>query len=320
MAFPDAPLPWVDLSTGINPRPYPVRRSGWAEARRLPQREDTLALETIAAANFGVPDVGCIAAVPGSEIGLRLLPRILGADRVTIGGPTYGSHQETWAEAGARVTIVPVTEIGQADSAVIVVASPNNPDGRITPPEMLRALAARQADRGGWLVVDEAFADLDPTHSVAGHAGGALVVLRSFGKFYGLPGVRLGFILAAPAIVENVRALLGDWPVSAAAIAAGMAAYADLDWAARMRVHLARQAVRLDQLLARAGMDVVGGTDLFRLGRCSDGEILFAELARHGVLVRPFSQDRHLLRFGLPGSPSEWRRLEAALMTGRNDG
>jgi cobalamin biosynthetic protein CobC len=206
-----------------------------------------------------------------------------------------------------------LVDIGQADAAVIVVVNPNNPDGWVTPPALLRAMAGRQAERGGWLIVDEAYADLDPAHSIAAEAGGALIVLRSFGKFYGLPGLRLGFVLADPPVTDRFRAFLGDWPVSTAAISAGLAAYADRDWAARTRDRLTRQAGRLDRALERGGFEVVGGTGLFRLGRCADGETRFAALAGHGVLVRPFQQDARLLRFGLPQNRSEWQRLEAAL-------
>ena len=138
-------------------------------------------------------------------------------------------------------------------------------------------------------------------------------MLRSFGKFYGLPGVRLGFVLAAPGIIAKIRVALGDWPVSSAAIAVGRAAYRDRDWAERTRIHLTRQAARLDDRLRRAGIEIVGGTGLFRLGRCAEGEHRFTALARHGVLTRPFAREGHLLRFGLPRDPMEWRRLDAAL-------
>ncbi len=312
-AFPDAPLPWVDLSTCINPEPYRVRLSGRASLTRLPQPEDVAALEAAAATAFGLPDVRYIAALPGSEIGLRLLPRLLGAGSVAIAGPTYGGHEEAWSDAGARPMAVALTDIEQVATDVIVVVNPNNPDGRVTPPDALRAVVARQAGRGGWLVVDEAFADLIPGGSVAPDVGGALVVLRSFGKFYGLPGIRLGFVLANPAVIRKIRAALGDWPVSTVAVAAGRAAYADQDWAARTRRRLARQAERLDHVLGRAGIDIVGGTDLFRLGRCADAETRFTRLAQHGVLVRPFARDSRLLRFGLPRDQSAWRRLEMAL-------
>jgi cobalamin biosynthetic protein CobC len=169
----------------------------------------------------------------------------------------------------------------------------------------------------GHLVVDEAFADIEPHCSVAAIAGTAryprLVVLRSFGKFYGLAGVRLGFVIGAPPIITRFRELLGDWPVSADAIAAGLAAYADDAWAKRTRERLLHAARRLDDLLISSGFDIVGGTSLFRLARSANARDRFETLLRAGVLARPFDHDPTLLRFGLPHEPAAWQRLAEAL-------
>ena len=157
------------------------------------------------------------------------------------------------------------------------------------------------------------FGDAAPQLSVAPYAHDRLIVLRSFGKFYGLAGVRLGFIVAGPQIIAQVRAAFGDWPVSAEALAAGTASYADRDWAQATRARLQQEVLRLDQLLTRAGLKVQGGTTLFRLCATPQAGLWFTHLARHGVLVRPFAQQPDWLRFGLPGSETEWVRLEAAL-------
>jgi len=140
------------------------------------------------------------------------------------------------------------------------------------------------------------------------------VVLRSFGKFYGLAGLRLGFVIGSPAVAARVRVLIGDWPVSVDALAAGLAAYADRAWAERMRGQLAAAARRLDGLLTRHGFEVLGGTSLFRLVRAADAPPRFERLAAAGILTRPFQHDSSLLRFGLPGSPEAWRRLSEALV------
>jgi cobalamin biosynthetic protein CobC len=218
---------------------------------------------------------------------------------------TYGGHAEAWRAAGADVVHEP------AAAETWVVVNPNNPDGAITPAwDSLRSAQAR------WTIVDEAFADTDPAVSVAAQAGGRLVVLRSFGKFYGLPGLRLGFVLGAPELIERVRLAQGDWPVAADAITAARAAYADTAWAARTRTRLARAGRRLDGLLAGAGLTVVGGTSLFRLARSDRAHEIFLALAAAGVLCRPF-EDPTRLRFGLPGGPAAWSRLKAALETAR---
>lgn len=302
--FPHAPRPWIDLSTGINPRPYPAPAITRRRLARLPEPEALADLEATAAAAFGAA-ADRVAATPGTEAALRLLPRLLGARTVAIHRPTYGGHLEAWRAAGAEIR-------GEHEPAEVqVVVNPNNPDGRVTAPEVLADAAAHR-----WVIVDEAFADPHPEASVAAQAGGRLVVLRSFGKFYGLPGLRLGFVIGEPSLAAQVRQAFGDWPVSVPAILAGRAAYADEAWRSRMRQTLRRDRKRLDALLEGAGLAVLGGTDLFRLARPDDAETVFRRLAAGGVLCRPFDQP-DLLRFGLPGARPDWDRLAAALQKGR---
>ena len=291
----------LDLSTGINPRPYPVWRGSQEAAARLPDPEDLRALEAAAAQAFGASS-SQVAAVPGAEAAIRLIPRLTGARSVALDPVTYGGHAEAWRAAGAA--IVAPGERAQAR----VLVNPNNPDGRRVPAAAILAEAASR-----WTIVDEAFADPDPRESVADRAGGRLIVLRSFGKFYGLAGLRLGFVVAGEPVIAAVRAAFGDWPVSGAAIAAGRAAYADAGWRLRTRARLARDAARLDGLLAEAGLEVLGGAHLFRLASTPDAQSLFDRLARAGILCRPFDQHPTWLRFGLPGPPAAWARLKATL-------
>ena len=298
--FPAAPRPWLDLSTGINPSPYPGPNVTRRSLARLPEPEALAALEASAAAAFGVC-ADHVAATPGTEAALRLLPRLLGARSVAIAAPTYGGHFDAWRAVGTAV----VAWGGAAEARVVV--NPNNPDGRIMPTNDL--LAAAQT---GWMIVDEAFADPHPEGSVAAHAGGRLIVLRSFGKFYGLPGLRLGFVLAGRSLAAQIRRAFGEWPVSNGAILIGQAAYADTAWRERTRRRLRRDRARLDKLLESVGLSVLGGTDLFRLAHAPDADSLFLHLAGMGVLCRPFDQS-NLLRFGLPGGRADWDRLAAAL-------
>jgi cobalamin biosynthetic protein CobC len=309
-SFPDAPLPWVDLSTGINPHAWAGPRADFAALRRLPDPAETAALEAAAAAAFNVPDPAMVAAIPGAEAGLRLLPRLTGAASVSILRPTYGGHEEAWTAAGYPVRTATLDT--PPDTAALIIVNPNNPDGRIVPPEQLRGLVTETR----LLIVDESFGEATPDLSVAPHASDRLIVLRSFGKFYGLAGVRLGFVIAGPQIIAQVRAAFGDWPVSAEALAAGTKAYADRDWAQATRASLREDAARLDALLTRAGLALLGGTILFRLCATPHAARWFAHLARHGILVRPFAQQPDWLRFGLPGNEAEWARLEAALQQG----
>jgi cobalamin biosynthetic protein CobC len=319
-AYSDAPQPWIDLSTGINPKSYPAPRARGSTLNRLPDTGELNRLEAVAAAAFGVSDPQRVVATGGTEPALRLLPYVLGQRAaVVVAGPTYGSHADGWERAGVPSRVVPDSQLEDsiADQAALVVVNPNNPDGRIVSRARLRHLHDAASARGGVLVVDEAFAEVTPESSVADIAGSneaqQLVVLRSFGKFYGLAGLRLGFVVAAPELAARIRSAIGDWPVSVDALAAGLAAYADREWAERTRVQLARSARRLDGLLSRYGFEVVGGTSLYRLARADDAPVRFERLAAAGILTRPFRHDSSLLRFGLPGTADAWRRLTDVL-------
>ncbi len=318
-AYSQAPQPWIDLSTGINPRSYPAPRARGVVLNRLPDTGELARLEAVAAGAFGVDDPGRVLATGGTEPALRLLPYVLQANSAMVAGPTYGSHADAWQSAGVATRVLPdsLLEESIADRTALIVVNPNNPDGRLVGRERLQRWHDLLAARGGVLVVDEAFAEVVPEWSVAAVAGTPalqrLLVLRSFGKFYGLAGLRLGFVVGAPTILHRIRNAVGDWPVSVDALVAGLAGYADREWAERTRVQLARAARRLDELLRQHGFDIVGGTALYRLARAADAPARFERLAAAGILTRPFHHDSTLLRFGLPGSAEAWRRLRQAL-------
>ena len=303
-AFPDAPRPWVDLSTGINPTPWSGRRARAGDLRKLPDPAALQALESTAAASFGA-DPTCVVAVAGADAGLRLAPVLTGARSIDVVGPTYDGHAEAWSAAGAAVGTVDLAEAARSGAEALAVVNPNNPDGAVCAPAAL-------ADGRRSVIVDESFVETDPRLSVAGAGLPRTVVLRSFGKFYGLPGLRLGFLVAEPAVAARARRLVGDWPVGHDAIAVGRAAYAETEWATETRARLLRTARRLDDMLKAAGFTVVGGTSLFRLVRHPDGAARFARLCEQGVLTRPFDHDPTLLRFGLP-TGAGWDRLASAL-------
>ena len=303
--FPDAPTPWVDLSTGVNPVPW--QGEGAADDSRLPDPEATLALEAAAAAMFGAR-ADHVAAVPGTELALRLLPAVTGARRAGIVTPAYASYDQAWNPARRLAR----GEIDIRDLDVLVLGNPNNPDGAILPRDEVLSLAARMERQDGWLIVDEAFADAAPEVSVADKASGRLIVLRSFGKFFGRPGLRLGFVVAGRDILARLRALVGEWPVSVQATIVGRRAYADLAWQQAVRARLAEDAKRLDQDLTDTGFTVTGGTSLFRLTTHARAGERFRLLARQGILTRPFAEQPTWLRFGLP-APADRPRVAAAL-------
>nr|WP_209874482.1 threonine-phosphate decarboxylase CobD [Azospirillum soli] len=312
--FPKAPEPWVDLSTGINPWPYPlppIPPDAWT---RLPARHAESALLEAAAACYGAPSPDMAAAASGSQALIQLLPRLRAPGTVAVLGPTYAEHAAGWTGAGHRVT--EVTSCDGAAADVLIVVNPNNPDGRILPVAELLALAERQAARGGWLVVDEAFADVTPAASVAAHVSRpGLVVLRSFGKFFGLAGLRLGIALAEPALAAALRAAIGPWAVSGPGLTVATAALSDSAWIAAMRARLHAEAERLDRLLAEAGLTVAGGTSLFRLVCDPRAPQLYNALGRAGILVRRFDYRVDWLRLGLPEGEDVRERLVAACQT-----
>ncbi len=225
-------------------------------------------------------------------------------------GPTYAEHAASWARAGHAVS--DAADLA-AEADVVVVVNPNNPDGRVVPTRDLAAAAVRLAGRGGWLVVDEAFADLEPVESLCGAPPPGCLVLRSFGKTYGLAGLRLGFAVAAEPLIGGVRRGIGPWAVSGPAIAIGRRALADVSWRREAAAARRLDAARLDGLLAAAGGRIVGGTALFRTADFSDGPGLFGRLGRAGIFVRRFEAAPARLRFGLPSDEAAWSRLEAAL-------
>lgn len=315
--FPHAPEPWLDLSTGINPHAYPLPPLPASAFTRLPEAARVLELLDAAALAYGAPDARHVVAAPGTQILLPLVAALVPPGRAAVLSPTYAEHRRAAALAGHQVREVCEWErLAEADLAVLV--NPNNPDGRVIPRAGLLHLAGQMRGRGGLLVVDEAFMDVGPRGaSLAGDAAeGGFVVLRSFGKFFGLAGLRLGFALSAPETVGILRARLGPWAVSGPALEAGIAALSDHTWQEAERARLAASAARLDALLARYGLAVAGGTSLFRFLRTERAQSLFQALGREGILVRAFAADPHALRFGLPGDDLGLARLDAALAKG----
>ncbi|CCG08667.1 threonine-phosphate decarboxylase CobD [Pararhodospirillum photometricum] len=306
---------WLDLSTGIAPVPYPVPPLAPEVWTRLPLARWGEAFVAVVRATHGVDPQAGIVPVAGEQAALQTLPFCQAPPGpVVVPAPGYGGHAEAWAGAGRTIEAVadPVSRAGQG--GVVVVINPNNPTGQTWDPARILAAAERQARAGGWLVVDEAFAEVTPEVSVVSHAGRpGLVVLRSFGKFFGLPGARLGWVAADPAISAALGQRLGPWAVSGPALAVGTRAEADQRWRQRQRLRLQRRAARLDAILADAGLTVIGGTSLFRTVRHPDAGQVFERLGRAGILVRAFRDPADLLRFGLPPTPADEKRLRRAL-------
>jgi cobalamin biosynthetic protein CobC len=298
---------WIDLSTGINRRPYPVPALEPRHWSALPSRSDIDSLHEAARQAYSTS--ASVLAVAGAQAAIQLLPRLAPPGRARILAPTYNEFGPVLTAAGWQVA--EITDLDAFDGADLAVAvNPNNPDGRQHDPARLRALLSR-VER---LVIDESFADAVPQVSLAAEAGRAgLLVLRSFGKFYGLAGVRLGFVLGSADDIVALDAMVGPWPISGAAIEIGRKALLDRDWADATRARLERDTLRLDGLAKMAGWKPVGGTPLFRLYDVGDAAAVQERLARARIWSRIFKERPNRLRVGLPGDETEWTRLTEAL-------
>ncbi|MFN3825532.1 MAG: threonine-phosphate decarboxylase [Pseudorhodobacter sp.] len=283
---------WIDLSTGINPRPWPVGPLSGDAWTALPDKAARAALERAARAFWQVPEPAAVLAAPGASALIARIPLLAAPGRVAIAGPTYNEHGRAFTTEGWDVM-----DTG-GDACVIV--HPNNPDGRLWP----------LPDGHRLTVIDESFCDVMPEASHIAHATRpGTVILKSFGKFWGLAGLRLGFAIGDPALIGRLAAMLGPWPVSGPALEIGARALADHVWAGETRARLARDAARLDALIGAA---LVGGTSLFRLYDVGDAQAAQDHLARARIWSRVFPYSSRWLRLGLPGSEPAWDRLAAA--------
>lgn len=315
-----APGDWLDLSTGINPHAYPLDEEAGAEAetedRRLPDPVVLEALLDAARSAYRVPAGLDICAAPGTEILIRLLPWLTTGETVLL-STTYGSYRESWNAADKPLASVSPEEcFGIPAGTNILLVNPNNPDGRCIDRPTLKQWADTRGAPAR-LIVDEAFADADEDCSLVPDLSpnDPVIILRSFGKFFGLPGLRLGFAVGMPRQIRLLAAMLGDWPVSARALRFGVAALKDWDWQSAMRRRLAAEAASLDEILLSAGLDIAGGTNLFRLVLHPDAASLQDHLAGHGIWVRVFEEEPGLVRIGLPGTEAGMMRLDKALST-----
>ncbi len=288
---------WIDLSTGINPTPYPLPQMTAEDWTALPDRAAQDALIAAARRFWNVPDGADILAAPGASALIARLPALQAPGRVAIKTPTYNEHAAAFAQHRWQVL-----DAGPAEAQVVV--HPNNPDGRLWSADELTA---------PFCVIDESFCDICPDRSlIARAATPGTLVLKSFGKFWGLAGLRLGFAIGDPELIAGLQAAMGPWAVSGPALRTGTLALSDADWAAATRRDLAKSAARLDRLMQRAGAQSVGGTDLFRLYEVTDAAAWQDRLARAHVWSRIFPYSTRFLRLGLPPA-ARWSQLENAL-------
>lgn len=301
---------WIDLSTGINPHWYPAPALPGNAWHRLPEADPELA--AAAAAYYGAP---LMLPVAGTQAAIQTLPRLRKPSRVTVSAPSYAEHAHHWSDHGHTLTQTPYAELetAVAHSDVMVVINPNNPTGAVVPAAQLLQWADQLAARGGWLVVDEAFGDTEQHNSVAAHSGRpGLIVLRSIGKFFGLAGIRLGFVAAHPDLLRGLADLLGPWTISGPAQHIALAALRDQAWQADTLRQLHASGARLQALLATHGIQATG-TPLFQWWAEPRAEEFWRHMAERGIWIRLFKQAARGVRLGLPPDEAGWQRLQTAL-------
>ncbi len=286
---------WLDLSTGINPTPYPIVPFAADAWTALPDSGAQTALLTAARKFWNVPDSAEIIAAPGASAIIARLPAVFQGTNVDIPTPTYNEHAAAFLAHGWQVTV---------DSPdVRVIVHPNNPTGRFWSADDLDTPMT---------VIDESFCDIAPDRSLINHADNTTVVLKSFGKFWGLAGIRLGFAIAGPDLIARLKDLMGPWAVSGPALEIGTAALSDTAWAEATRQSLQADSDRLDQLVTANGAVFVGGCSLFRLYEVDDALAWQERLAKHHIWSRIFPYSKTYLRLGLPPQ-DRWKQLEDAL-------
>ncbi|WP_323782326.1 threonine-phosphate decarboxylase [Leisingera sp.] len=288
---------WMDLSTGINPHPYPLPDFTAGDWNALPDADALAVLERAARSFWNIPEQAAVLAAPGASALIAALPALAAPRWVQITKPTYNEHAAAFEARGWKIRVD-----GPAEARVAV--HPNNPDGRLWREEQLAAPLT---------IIDESFCDVCPTESLIRMAARpGVIVLKSFGKFWGLAGLRLGFAIGDPKLIAALSTWQGPWAVSGPALRTGALALQDRSWADATRIRLRADAARLDGMVLAKGASLAGGTDLFRLYTVEDAAAWQEKLARAHIWSRIFPYSKTYLRLGLPPADG-WDQLEAAL-------
>ncbi|QDG77532.1 threonine-phosphate decarboxylase [Labrenzia sp. PHM005] len=313
--FGGAETEWLDLSTGINPHPYPIppkfSETAWSA---LPAQKAYDQLIGAARQAYLVPDHLGLTAGPGTQLLLSLLPRLLPEGPVALAAPTYSSHSDVWTRDGRKPVELSSIYALPADARIVLLVNPNNPDGQLVDVKSLLEIARTVTERGGYLLVDEAFADVMPGSSLLPHIGDEnILILRSFGKFFGLAGLRLGFLAGPAEITTKLTALLESWCLSGPALELGSAALKDHAWQKTMNRQLVDEMADLGLILQQNMLSVFGGTPLYALAGTRNAAKLHEALAQQRIWTRIFDYAPTWIRFGLPGSTDNLERLSGAL-------
>ena len=289
---------WMDLSTGINPRPYPFKKVGQMLWERLPDDNDFEDIYKAAHNFWNVPKSSVVLGASGVSSLIAIIPFLNPLSTVSIQQPTYSEYKLSFERVGYKVL--------KTGGEINVIVNPNNPDGKIQEANEILENHKRLT------IIDESFCDLYPENSLINLASQpGFIILKSFGKFWGLAGLRLGFAIGRPETVNPIKYALGPWQISGPALSIGCQALHDIKWAEKTRANLYESAIRLDKIMRR--YKLIGGTNLYRLYFVTDAKKLFRKLASNKVLIRNFDYNRNWVRIGLPKQEKDWEILEKAL-------
>lgn len=304
---------WIDLSTGINPNPWPAPDIPTSVWQRLPETDDNLLPS--AHKYYGSKD---LLAIAGSQVAIQTLPYCRQHSRIAIVSPCYAEHPYWWQQAGHEVLLIAVDEVEKylPSIDVLLLINPNNPTAHLWPLKTLQAWHQQLSAHNGWLIVDEAFMDSTPQFSLLSQyqqLPEGLIILRSIGKFFGLAGIRLGFIVASQNILNKIDSMQGPWAVSHPARWLGSLALADTQWQNENSIQLNKQSDRLHKLLTHY-FKIIHTSHYFCYLPHTQAEEIKHQLAQKGIWVR-FFENPSAIRLGLPTNDEEYCRLNNAFST-----
>ena len=290
---------WLDFSANLRPEGTPqwvmrAMQAALADTRYYPDRAMTAARGGLAA--YAQASLDCILPTAGGAAAIDLALSLSGGCAY-VQPVTFGEYAERAAAHGRQVGVFHGA-CGQGDT--VVLCNPNNPTGEALTRQQVLSIFRRVRASGGELIVDEAFIDCCPACSVRGDVQPGLIVVGSLTKALCIPGVRLGYVCAAPETIRRLERRALPWAVGtlAAAVAAQLPAHLE-----EMRADAARNAVRREKL--RAALEALGARVypscasflLADFGR--DMTQAAARLKEQRILVRTCAS------FGLP--PDVWR-------------
>jgi adenosylcobyric acid synthase len=303
----------LDFSASINPLgpPEGLRAAIARGIDRLVHYPDPDCCELVdyLARRFGASPEEIVVGNGSTEV-FFALARALPFDRAVIPVPSYIDYASAVQAAGREISAVELRE--QGDFAVdflqlerslrgndlVLLGQPNNPTGRPFDVEAFCPLAARHSNT--LFVVDEAFADFMPGYrSLAHHRLPNVVVVRSLTKFYAIPGLRIGYAVAARSIAAQIRKQILPWSVGTLAQDAAVAVLSDDDYARRSVELVEQQRLRLAAELGNLpGVKVYPSATNFLLARLDREDLTAPELAdrllRQGIAIRTFTPEQHL--------------------------